>query len=88
MTYTGLLNQDLIRAHNLKAGDKLPPIMPIVLYNCREAWTGPEDVKDLIQPVHNALAAYTLEDRGEARGIAEGERILTADSLEALLGKE
>lgn len=59
MTYTGLLNQDLIRAHNLKAGDKLPPIMPIVLYNGRDPWTGPEDIKDLIQPVHNALAAYT-----------------------------
>lgn len=51
MTYTGLLNQDIIRAYKLRRGDKLPPIMPIVLYNGREPWTGPQDVKELIQPV-------------------------------------
>ncbi|MDN5843794.1 MAG: Rpn family recombination-promoting nuclease/putative transposase [Alcaligenaceae bacterium] len=58
-SYRALLSQDILRAQQLVSGDKLPPILPIVLYNGSAPWTGPLDVSDLIQPVHPALAPYT-----------------------------
>ncbi len=39
MTYVGLLYQDLIRAKQVLPGKKLPPVLPIVLYNGDAKWT-------------------------------------------------
>lgn len=36
MVYTGLLYQDLIRRGEVKTGDKLPPVFPLVLCNGRK----------------------------------------------------
>ena len=33
LTYVGLLYQDLIKSKQLPDGEKLPPVLPIVLYN-------------------------------------------------------
>jgi hypothetical protein len=33
LTYLGLLYQDLIQQGSIAKGDKLPPVLPIVLYN-------------------------------------------------------
>ncbi len=59
MTYMGLLYQDIIRSESLKKGEKLPPVMPIVIYNGAPDWTGPVAIDSLIDPVHPALSAYT-----------------------------
>lgn len=59
MTYTGLLYQDIIRTQALKKGDKLPPVLPIVIYNGTSNWSGPIEISALIDPVHPALRAYT-----------------------------
>ncbi|WP_341327611.1 Rpn family recombination-promoting nuclease/putative transposase [Methylotuvimicrobium sp. KM2] len=59
MTYMGLLYQDIIRSQSLKKGDKLPPVMPIVIYNGSSDWTGPVAIDGLIDSVHPALSAYT-----------------------------
>ena len=59
MTYTGLLYQDIIRSQPLRKGDKLPPVLPIVIYNGSPDWSGPVDIETLIDPVHPALGAFT-----------------------------
>lgn len=58
MTYIGLLYQDLVRQRLLKPGQKLPPVLPIVLYNGYALWGAPRDVTDLIQPVAGGLETY------------------------------
>lgn len=38
MSYLGLLYQDLIRQKNLTPSGKLPPVLPVVLYNGEKRW--------------------------------------------------
>lgn len=45
MVYVGLLAQNLVRENELAEG-KLPPILPIVLYNGRPEWNAPTDVSE------------------------------------------
>ena len=63
LVYTGLLYQDLIRRGALGAGGRLPPVLPVVLYNGRPGWTAPVEVADLIAPVEEALARYQPSQR-------------------------
>ena len=56
LVYTGLLYQDLIRRGALGPDGRLPPVLPIVLYNGRNRWSAPVEVGDLIAPVQEALA--------------------------------
>ena len=51
MTYVGLLYQDLIQSQNLRYENKLPPVLPIVLYNGDPEWTAATNIKQLIQEI-------------------------------------
>lgn len=62
-SYTALLWQDLIRRGELKDGQKLPPILPLVLYNGGKKWTAAQDVADLQYPITGPLAAYQPHQR-------------------------
>ncbi len=44
LAYISLLYQGLIRAGQLPASGKLPPVVPIVLYNGRDRWTAPRNM--------------------------------------------
>lgn len=57
-TYVMLLYQDLVKSGIVKRGDRLPPVLPIVLYNGRSPWIAPRDVSDLIAPIPVALNRY------------------------------
>ena len=48
MTYLGLLYQDLTRRGDVLAGRRLPPVLPIVLYNGKGSWRAATDIADLI----------------------------------------
>ena len=63
LVYTGLLYQDLIRQGSLDEAGRLPPVLPIVLYNGRDRWTAPVEVGDLIAPVKETLARYQPSQR-------------------------
>jgi hypothetical protein len=52
------LYQDLIRNRHLGQRRRLPPVLPIVLYNGRRRWTAPTDLGDLIEPGPVELAGY------------------------------
>jgi len=58
MTYIGLLYQDLIKTKKVPSGEKLPPVLPIVLYNGALRWNAPVEVSELIAHVAGGLEIY------------------------------
>ena len=58
MTYVGLLYQDLIRRSEVPGGKRLPPVLPIVLYNGDAKWTAATDIATLIPKVPGLVAKY------------------------------
>jgi len=57
-TYESLLYEGLIRSRQLTPEGRLPPVVPIVLYNGRSPWTAPHDLAELIAEAPGGLAAY------------------------------
>ncbi|HEV2851381.1 MAG TPA: Rpn family recombination-promoting nuclease/putative transposase [Thermoanaerobaculia bacterium] len=57
MTYLGLLYQDLIRQRLTPSG-KLPPVLPVVLYNGNAPWGAAQDVAELVEAVPGGLERY------------------------------
>lgn len=58
LTYLGLLYQDFQRSGKLLPDGKLPPVLPLVLYNGSRKWTSPISIAELIQDVSGGLARY------------------------------
>jgi predicted transposase/invertase (TIGR01784 family) len=58
MVYVGLLYQDLVRHRHFTATGKLPPILPLVLYNGHRPWGATRDVVELIEEVPGGLDRY------------------------------
>jgi len=58
MVYIGLLYQDLIKAGAIPAGEKLPPVLPIVLYNGEEGWYAKKEISELIAPFPTEFSKY------------------------------
>ena len=59
LTYVGLLYQDLIKAQAIAPGAKLPPVLPIVLYNGEKRWWARQSLAELSEPdLPAALARY------------------------------
>jgi hypothetical protein len=58
MTYLGLLYQDLYRQKLLTPSGRLPPVLPIVLYNGYRPWGAAVDVADLVEPLPGGLERY------------------------------
>jgi hypothetical protein len=86
--YAGLLWQQIIDEMRLKPGDRLPPLLPVVLYNGDKAWNAPTGTTKLVAlPPDSALwhwqpdIRYHLVDERALPG-SELER---RDSLVALL---
>ena len=58
LTYVGLLYQDLIKSKQTLKDGRLPPVLPLVLYNGETRWNASEEIADLIVPVPGGLEAY------------------------------
>jgi len=58
LTYVGLLYAEIIKAGDLTSAGKLPPVLPIVLYNGNEPWKGLTDISELIDRVPGGLDRY------------------------------
>lgn len=58
MVYVGLLYQDLAKRNELAPDGKLPPVLPIVLYNGQPRWTAPVLMEDLVTTPPVGLEAY------------------------------
>ena len=51
LAYVALLYQDLIREGLVQTGARLPPVMPIVLYNGDPPWTATRSLNALMEPL-------------------------------------
>ncbi|HKI06624.1 MAG TPA: Rpn family recombination-promoting nuclease/putative transposase [Thermoanaerobaculia bacterium] len=58
MTYLGLLYQTLIREKLLTLEGRLPPVLPLVLYNGAVAWGAAQDVDELVERLPGAPDSY------------------------------
>ena len=64
LTYSGLLLQELLRSRAPEvAGERLPAVLPVVLYNGTEPWTAAPELRALITPVARWLAPYQPAQR-------------------------
>ncbi|MEI6986674.1 MAG: Rpn family recombination-promoting nuclease/putative transposase [Rhodospirillaceae bacterium] len=86
--YTGMLWQQIINTNKLKRGNKLPPVLPIVLYNGDQRWNAPLNVTDLIDispnsplwPWQPAVRYYLLDE-----GAFPKDDLVRRETLTALL---
>ncbi|MDD2845004.1 MAG: Rpn family recombination-promoting nuclease/putative transposase [Rhodoferax sp.] len=58
MSYVGLLYQDLIKAKQVLPQRKLPPVLPIVLYNGDAPWTAATNIADLIPKAPGLVSQF------------------------------
>ena len=58
MVYLGLLYQDLLKRRELTPSGKLPPVLPLVLYNGYAPWGAAREVSELIEEVPGGLERY------------------------------
>ncbi|MBX9936631.1 MAG: Rpn family recombination-promoting nuclease/putative transposase [Burkholderiaceae bacterium] len=58
MSYVGLLYQDLIKAKQVLPHRRLPPVLPIVLYNGDAPWTAATNIANLIPKVPGLVSQY------------------------------
>src|SRR5436305_3232159 len=58
MVYLGLLYQDLLKRGETTPSCKLPPVLPLVLYNGYAPWGAAREVSELIEEVPGGLERY------------------------------
>jgi predicted transposase/invertase (TIGR01784 family) len=58
LSYVSLLYQDLIKTGEIKTGDRLPPVLPMVIYRGEAPWRTPLDIRELIQEPPPGLSRY------------------------------
>jgi predicted transposase/invertase (TIGR01784 family) len=76
MVYVGLLYQNLVQHRQLNRAGRLPPVLPLVLYNGHVPWGAARELAELIETVPGGLEQYRPQLRycllDEAR-IADSE---------------
>lgn len=63
LAYTGQMFLKLIRNGELAADGRLPPVLPVVIYNGRPRWSAAEEVGDTITAVGAGLAPFQPRQR-------------------------
>ncbi len=95
LNYVSLMYQDLIKTKQLPDKKKLPPVLPIVLYNGEAPWNAAQSISELLQPMPDSLKAfqpaqhYWLIDEGRhsAEALEQLEN-LTAAIIRAELAED
>ncbi len=85
LTYTGLLYGELVRSGEVAAGEPLPPVLPVVLYNGARPWRAAREMRDLIAAVGPDLARYqpaqryyVVDERRLAKDDLPGGNLMTS----------
>ena len=58
LTYVALLLEELAKDTAVQESGLLPPVLPIVLYNGSQPWTGAQDVAELFAPMPESLRPF------------------------------
>lgn len=61
--YVGLLYQDLVKRGELAGTERLPPVLPVVVYNGKKRWTASEELRSLVAPGPDELQAFQASQR-------------------------
>jgi predicted transposase YdaD len=61
--YVGLLYQDLVKRHELAPSAGLPPVLPVVFYNGKAAWSASEELRHLVATRPEELDPYQASQR-------------------------
>jgi predicted transposase/invertase (TIGR01784 family) len=80
MVYLGLLYQELLKRHQLTPSGKLPPVLPVVLYNGLGLWGAAREIAELIATVPGGLQQY----QPRLRYLLLDERRMADSELESL----
>lgn len=86
--YEGLLWQQIVAEGSLKTGDRLPPLLLVVLYNGESRWSAPADLSELIAlPANSPLWPWQPQVRYHVldMGAFPGGDLAQRRSLAALL---
>ncbi|NYZ13297.1 hypothetical protein HL658_12110 [Azospirillum sp. RWY-5-1] len=86
--YQGLLWQQIIAERGLKAGDRLPPVLMVVLHNGETRWNAPTELAELIGlPDHSPLWLWQPQGRYHLLDMGSFDRDILSgfDSPAALL---
>ncbi|MBK7002673.1 MAG: Rpn family recombination-promoting nuclease/putative transposase [Rhodoferax sp.] len=59
LTYLGLLYQDIIKQKTFTPSGRLPPVLPLVLYNGVRRWNAAQEISALIEVPPGRLQDYT-----------------------------
>ncbi len=87
LTYICLTYEELRRRKDLKAGDRLPPVLPVTIYNGRARWRAATDISKLMAPVPPPLPRYLPRARYLLLDLQRiGERDPPATDLVTSLG--
>ena len=81
-------HEELLRRKELKAGDKLPPVLPVTVYNRQPRWRAATDISELIAPVPEPLPRYLPRARYLLLDLQRiGEQDPSSKDLVTSLGK-
>ncbi len=80
MVYVGLLYQHLIKQKQLPESGRLPPVLPLVLYNGIPPWGAARDIAELIGDVPGGLEQY----RPQLRYCLLDERRIAVEEIASL----
>ena len=97
LAYTGQMYMKLIRNGELGEDGRLPPVLPVVIYNGRPRWSAADEVGDVIAAVGAGLAPFQprqryllLDEHAQRVEDLPGDNVVTAQialeqgSVEAL----
>ena len=97
LAYTGQMYLKLIRNGEVAEDGRLPPVLPVVIYNGRSRWTAADEVGDIVATVGAGLAPFQprqryllLDEHAQRVEDLPGDNVVTAQialeqgSVEAL----
>lgn len=91
LTYVCLLYQDLLKSKQVGAGQRLPPVFPLVLYNGQPRWHAPRKVGQLIDApgsLQRWVPGFRYELLDEARIAPEALAALHGNLMACLVALE
>ena len=63
LSYTVQTYMKLLRGERRRAGERLPPVLPVVIYNGQAPWSAPQETEELVAAVGERLLPFQPRQR-------------------------